>query len=740
MKIINKSILSSFLLLFIFNSPIFSQEKSFGKLIKEAQGFEASFDYISAAISYDKAFTKKSKRKDIAYKAGDLYLKARDYSNAVKMLAVSKDTKIKNNKPGLRYAYALKQVGEYKQAREAFVNFQRSYEEKDKNDLIKIIDLETRGCSFAEKNKNIINENIIFSRLPWNVNSDKDELSPIIAPNNKLFFSSAISGKQEYYYVTKSNKEWVGPTKLDAENPAKTELRSGSFSPDGNRFYFSKIATDESGASVVSIFVTNYTDGNWSEAVRLPSFINVPKSNSTHPCVIMDNGTEVIFFSSDREGGKGGYDIWYTTVTIKDNVVNYNLPKNLGNRINGVSDEICPNYDISEATLFFSSNGLNNIGGFDVFRSKGSRTQWEIPRNMGFPINSSADDLFYTVDAKKRNGFLVSNRAFGAEKSSTLNDDIFYFEEKQIKLFLKGTITSNLDSSALFDVTAKLYTTKDSINTLISESKLDKPEFEFALDKNNLYTIEFSYPNHNSFVFQQSTANLSKEETVNQNIVLEKILPKETVAAIDSSLTEAGENPFYSIVPQRYNSPENAFHLPSTAVDASTGEPIAKGSPQYFAFVEADLIALKSPMRKLYWNELGVLTPLNPKAIVNAAPKNKRVKPENVAKIDNEAKSAIENKAKEAPKQDAVKKGYYAIQISAVKKFSASRFNDFTVKEFAAYELGFEKNANDVIRVLIVPKNRPHGLPGFNNKVEALEVLAKVKSRTSFYDAFLIER
>ena len=112
MKIINKSILSSFLLLFIFNSPIFSQEKSFGKLIKEAQGFEASFDYISAAISYDKAFAKKSKRKDIAYKAGDLYLKARDYSNAVKMLALSKDTKIKNNKPGLRYAYALKQVGE----------------------------------------------------------------------------------------------------------------------------------------------------------------------------------------------------------------------------------------------------------------------------------------------------------------------------------------------------------------------------------------------------------------------------------------------------------------------------------------------------------------------------------------------------------------------------------------------------------------------------------------------------
>jgi hypothetical protein len=452
----------------------------------------------------------------------------------------------------------------------------------------------------------------------------------------------------------------------------------------------------------------------------------------------MDNGTEVVFFSSDREGGKGGYDIWYTTVSIKEGTVNYNLPKNLGNRINGSSDEISPNYDIVEGTLYFSSNGLNNIGGFDVFKSKGSRTQWEIPRNMGFPINSSADDLFYTLDSKNRKGFLVSNRIFGAEKSTTLNDDIFYFEEKQIKLYLKGTITSSFDSSALFDVNVKLYATKDSTNTLISESKLDKPDFEFALDKNNYYTVEFSYPDHNNFIFQQSTANLSKEETVVQNIVLEKIVKETVVAAVDSSLIETAENPFYTIVPERFNSPEKAFHLPSTAVNAQTGEPILKGSPEYFAFVEADLIALKSPVRKLYWNELGVLTAYNSK-VVNTAP-TKRVKPENIGKIDVATKTAIETKAKEAPKEASDKKGYFAIQISAVRKFDAGKFNDFTVKEFAAFEFGFEKNANDVIRVLIVPKDRPHGLPGFNSKLEALEALTKVKSRTSFYDAFLIER
>jgi hypothetical protein len=99
MRLNFNSFLFSSLLLFCFNTTIFAQEKSYGKLIKEAQSFEASYDYLNAALSYDKAFSKKSKKKDIAYKSGDLYLKARDYANAAKMLAIAKDAKIKNVKP-----------------------------------------------------------------------------------------------------------------------------------------------------------------------------------------------------------------------------------------------------------------------------------------------------------------------------------------------------------------------------------------------------------------------------------------------------------------------------------------------------------------------------------------------------------------------------------------------------------------------------------------------------------------
>ena len=131
--------------------------------------------------------------------------------------------------------------------------------------------------------------------------------------------------------------------------------------------------------------------------------VNLEGYNSKQPFCSADG--KYLFFSSDRPGGFGQFDIWYAVIREGGTIAE---PVNAGPSLNSAVNEQAPFYHNSSNTLVFSSDRMPGMGGFDLFSAKGKEMQWSAPENMGHPINSSRDDLYF----------------FAAEKGSLLNKAI----------------------------------------------------------------------------------------------------------------------------------------------------------------------------------------------------------------------------------------------------------------------------------------------------------------------------
>jgi hypothetical protein len=124
------------------------------------------------------------------------------------------------------------------------------------------------------------------------------------------------------------------------------------------------------------------------------------------PHVVMMDSLEIMYFVSNREGGMGGNDIWYSIISDE----RFSEPVNLGSRINTPGNEVTPFYDEKSNRLYFSSDWHKGLGGFDIFYSEGSLGAWGKVENMGYPFNSPANDIYFTVNKDDNDGYFTSNR------------------------------------------------------------------------------------------------------------------------------------------------------------------------------------------------------------------------------------------------------------------------------------------------------------------------------------------
>ena len=154
-------------------------------------------------------------------------------------------------------------------------------------------------------------------------------------------------------------------------------------------------------------------EGKWAKPILLPTHVNSFDFTSTQPAVgsySKNMGWEIVYFVSDRPGGKGGDDIWYTTYKKHDK--SFTEARTVGSKINGPGDENTPFYDSKQRILYFSSDSYPGYGGLDILKSSGERKNWTIPENMDAPINSSYDDIYY-VNLNSERGYFASNRDGG---------------------------------------------------------------------------------------------------------------------------------------------------------------------------------------------------------------------------------------------------------------------------------------------------------------------------------------
>lgn len=586
-------------------------QKSWKKLQKEAEEFEKLGDLGRAAIYYESAYAQKDDKK-LIYRAGYCYFETRDYANAVKCLVEVKDENANSNydKPGLKYAQALKQTGKYEESKEAFNNFMSNYNGDDKEAVREVVDTEIQGCNFALKAQEYTNSNIQIAHLDPNVNTDKTEFAPIPFNNDVLYYSSTVSGVSKVYRTQKNkNGSWmtrqVPP--IFTGKMEKPHFGNGSFTPDGKRFFFTQCDLVEGGKPKCQIYLMYEENKEWSAPVKLPDYINAEAANTTHPFVTIVDDKEVLYFASDREGGKGGLDLWYCTRDVESAGNNFTLPKNLGHNINTSKDEISPYYHIPSQTLYFSSNGRISAGGFDVFKSLGEKMKWEVAQNLGFPVNSAADDLFFVISEAHGGGYLVSNRIFEPEKVATTNDDIFYYGEEKVQLIVKGSIYDKKDANKipLKDVNIKLFQIVDDNEEMVQDRMFSVAnEYKFILEGNKKFFLEVRVDGYDMQRVDINTTNITEQQMRVMDIAMgNDVASKPKI------------DPMYVVVPPSYNSSDNAYKLPTTPpIDPETGEAYTAGTPVYKAFLEAEAIAEESPTHQLYWSD-GELVATKPAAV-----------------------------------------------------------------------------------------------------------------------------
>ena len=224
-----------------------------------------------------------------------------------------------------------------------------------------------------------------------------------------------------------------------------------AFSPDLTEIYFTSnnYMDGKVRSSNLKIFkATIGTFGNRTDVVTLP--INNDKFSTGHPFVTKD-GTK-LYYISDMPGGYGGTDIYEVSI----NQGHYGAPKNLGPTVNSKYKEYTPYIDGD--IIYFSSNRPGGKGGFDIYMTKLDESIEE-PINLGSPMNSKGDDISFIINKETQRGYFSSNRSGGKG-----DDDIYSFEEVTVNPIcdqvVQGVIIDKLTGQPLQNAFATIYDSK----------------------------------------------------------------------------------------------------------------------------------------------------------------------------------------------------------------------------------------------------------------------------------------
>ncbi len=171
------------------------------------------------------------------------------------------------------------------------------------------------------------------------------------------------------------------------------------------------------GVRQLQIYQSVKKDGKWQPLALLPG-INLAGYSSSH--AVLSTSGDVLYFVSDRPGGQGSTDLWYSE---KQADGSWGSPVNCGDKVNTVAAETFPTVN-EDGILYFSSKGYAGLGGYDIYRVKGGKADWDTPENMKVPFNSGADDIGLILKRNGYEGYLASNKPGGMGK-----DDIYYFTD-----------------------------------------------------------------------------------------------------------------------------------------------------------------------------------------------------------------------------------------------------------------------------------------------------------------------
>jgi len=515
-------------------------------------------DYYGAIEYFKKYLEAKPENIKVKYSLAESYRLSRDYTKAQ---ATYEQVIKEDNEYNVKAYYYLAKMqihnSEYQPAIENFIKFKKKYDGKDKAIFKKRVKLLLLTCEQApdllEKKSDI---NVIH--LDTSINKAHIESAPLLLDENTLLYSSLRADTIVYYdandttkkypvrqfYKAKRGKDdkWVFEKNYDINiNDSSSHNSNACFNLDSTALFFSRCAINVKGKMICAIYESKKVDNEWQKPTKLPETINNPDYSSSQPTVGRGDkyGAEILYFVSDKPKSRGGLDIWYSEYQPKKK--SFKKSKNAGSKLNTALDEMTPFYDAENKTLYFSSEGWPGIGGLDVFSTTGELKNWETPKNIGQPINSSTDDLYYIQGKKGGEGFFVSNRKGGITlKNETCCDDMYeYKEPKYIHLAIDGELfdifsnVNNTDSATVLrNATMSLYSVNDSTGetflikqTLTNELGL----YFFTLQKEKNYLVKAQHNETLADSYEFSTVGATGSDTLKKDFSLRHLTEKPIV-------------------------------------------------------------------------------------------------------------------------------------------------------------------------------------------------------------------
>lgn len=447
----------------------------------------------------------------------------------IHMLTVGKERaskyflRVLRNNPGYRFdlEYWIGQSFHFGLSFERAIEYYERYRQKllsrpdyKGGDIVPLVEVE-RKMQECENGKELVANPKPYSivNVGREINSEFDDYAPVLNEDETelVFTSRRRDGNinadvfednkpyEDIYYAQKVDGKWKRAENIGNRINTVFHDSNLALSSDGKTLFIRK---DVNGGDI--FFSTRQNDGLWSPPEPIAGDVN---SSYTEASVSVAKDGNTMYFSSDRPGGLGGLDIYMST---KNNAGVWTRVRNLGPKINTPDDEDSPFIDYSGQTLYFSSKGLKTMGGFDIFKSNlidAKKNEWSDPENLGYPINTPDNDIFYvgTKDGKK--GYYSSTRedGMGYEDIYLITDEVQPAKEKLLSLTY---IIKVLDADTKKPLDAKVRMQGAIDNVVVGSRTIEPGTYHFQISSPSPKDYQISVE-HEGYVFQNYTTRLA---------------------------------------------------------------------------------------------------------------------------------------------------------------------------------------------------------------------------------------
>jgi hypothetical protein len=317
------------------------------------------------------------------------------------------------------------------------------------------------------------------------INDRFSDNNPVVSGDESILVYNKAASLQDFIYFSKKlNGTWSVPVNIIPDLGLGNEYKNfaTSISADGRELYIYRPGDDYDG----NIFVTRRDNNDrWSNLVILNDNINT-KFWESHATISHDG--RKLYFTSNRKGTYGGLDIY---VSQRDSTGDWGPAKNLGATINTVYNEESPFLGNDDKTLFFSSRGHYNMGGYDIFYSTLlANGEWSVPVNLGYPLNTTDDDVFYNPVKNGYQAYYAMDDSGGYGLQDIYRIEIFSKDHPR-KFFVSGIVQVK-DLLVMFGDSIKVsaFKAEDPNASVIVYSNPVTGEYKFELPQGN-YSLTY---------------------------------------------------------------------------------------------------------------------------------------------------------------------------------------------------------------------------------------------------------